>query len=128
MKGKLSPRNVDPYKILQMVIRVAYELRLHSKLCSVHTVFPVYILNNCIGDPESILPIEFLGVVENISYEDVPVEIIYRQVRRFSNKEVTYVKVLWRNHLVEGSTWEADVEIKSCSPHLFDNFKVTCSY
>ena len=84
----------------------AFELRLPTELASVHHVFHGYMLKKCIGDPESILPIEFLGVVENISYEDVPVEIIYRQVRRFSNKEVTYVKVLWRNHLVEGSTWE----------------------
>ena len=119
MKGKLSPRNVDPYKILQMVIRVAYELRLHSKLCSVHTVFPVYILNNCIGDPESILTIEGIGVKENISYEEVLVQILDRQINRLRKKKVASLKVLWKNHLVKGAKWEVEADIKSHYPHLF---------
>ena len=48
-----------------------------------------------------------LGVNENLSYEEVPVEILDHQVKRLRNKEFSTVKVLWRNHLVEGETWEA---------------------
>ena len=57
-------------------------------------------LKKCIGDPVSILPLEGLGVDENLSYEEVPVEILDRQVKKLRNKEVVSVKVLWRNHLV----------------------------
>nr|AAT38739.2 Integrase core domain containing protein [Solanum demissum] len=54
-----------------------------------------------------------LGVDENLSYKEVPIEILDRQVKRLKNKEVASVKVLWRNHLVEGATWEAEVDMKS---------------
>ena len=53
-----------------------------------------------------ILPIEGLVVDQNLYYEDVLVEILDRQVKKFSNKEVSSVKVLCSNHLVEGATWE----------------------
>ena len=58
-------------------------------------------LKKCIGDPESIFPIEGLDVDENLSYEEIPVEILDRQMKNLRNKEVTSVKVLWKNHLVD---------------------------
>ena len=57
-------------------------------------------LKKCIGDPESILPIKGLGVKYNLSYEEVLVEILNRQVMKLRNKEVVSAKVLWKNHLV----------------------------
>ena len=92
-KGKLSPRYVGPYEILQRVGKVAYKLKLPSEMALVHPVFHVSILKKCIGDPESILPIEGLGVKDNMSYEDVLVQILNRQVKKF-NKEVASVKVV----------------------------------
>ena len=56
---------------------------------------------------------------ENLSYEEVLVEILDRQVKRLRNKEVASVKVLWRNHLVEGATWKVEADMKSHYPHLF---------
>ena len=67
-KGKLIPRYVCPYKILQRVDKAAYELRLPSELALVHPIFHVSMLKKCIGDIESILPIEGLGVRDNLSY------------------------------------------------------------
>ena len=55
-KGELSLRYVVPYKILQKVSKVSYDLKLPSELSSVHLVLHVSILMKCIGDPESILP------------------------------------------------------------------------
>ena len=73
-KGNLSPRYVGPYEILQKVGKVAYELKLPSELSSVHPVFHVSMLKKCIGYPEFILPIEGLGVQENLSYEEFLVQ------------------------------------------------------
>ncbi|WMV07538.1 hypothetical protein MTR67_000923 [Solanum verrucosum] len=61
----------------------------------------------CMGDPSLIIPTENIGIKDSLSYEEVPVEIFDRQVKRLRNKEIASVKVLWRNHLVEGATWEA---------------------
>ena len=77
-------------------------------------------LKKCIGDPESILPIEGLAVKDNLSNEKVLVQILDRQVKKLWNKEVASVKVLWKNHLVEGATGEIEADMKSRYPHLFD--------
>ena len=57
---------------------------------------------------------------DKISYEEVPVQILDMQVKELSNKEVASIKVLWKNHLVEGVTWKVEANMKSCYPHLFD--------
>ena len=100
---------------------MAYELALPVELASVYPVFHVSILKKFIGNPASILHVEGLGVGEDLSYEEVPVEILDRQVKRLRNKEITTVKVLWRNHLVEGATWEAEADMRSRYPDLFNS-------
>ncbi|KAK4737357.1 hypothetical protein R3W88_001054 [Solanum pinnatisectum] len=110
---------MGPYQVLKRVGKVAYELDLPNDLASVHPMFLVSMLKKYIGDPVSILPLEGLGVDENLSYEEVPIENLDRQVKRLRNKEVVSVKVLWRNHLVEGATCEAEADMMSRYPHLF---------
>ena len=61
-----------------------------------HPVFHILFLKKCVGDLASVVPLESVAVKDSISYEDVPVEILQRQVRRLINKEVTSVMVLWR--------------------------------
>ncbi|XP_069143511.1 uncharacterized protein [Solanum lycopersicum] len=107
-KGKLSSRDVGPYKILQRVGEMAYELTLPTELYSAHIFFHVFILKKFLGDPALILPIEGLGVHEDMSYEEVRIEILERQFKWIRNKEIATLKALWRNHLVEGATWEAE--------------------
>ena len=45
-----------------------------------------------------------MGVDKNLSYEEVLVEILDRKVKRLKNREVASIKILWKNHLVEGAT------------------------
>ena len=86
-KGKLRPRYVGHYEILQRVCKVSYKFKLLTELGSVHHLFHVSVFKKCISDPESILHIGGQGVKGTSS-----------------NKEVVSVKVLWKNHLVEGAT------------------------
>jgi len=60
-----------------------------------------------------------MAVKYSLTYEDVPVEILDRQIRRLRNKEVTSVKVVWKSQSIEGATWEAQAAMKSKYPHLF---------
>ena len=100
---------------------VSNDLALPAGLASVHQVFHVSMLKKCLGDPASILHVEGLGVGEDFSYEEVPVKILERQVKRQRNKKIATVKVLWRNYLVEGATWEAEVDIRTRYTHLFSS-------
>jgi len=60
--GKLSPRYVGLYDILQRVSKVAYKFKLPTELASVHPIFHVFMLKKSTGDPESILSIECLSL------------------------------------------------------------------
>lgn len=48
-----------------------------------------------------------------MTYEEVLVKILDRQVKRLRNKDVASVKVLWRNQQVQSVTWEAEVDMKN---------------
>ena len=93
-KGKLSPRYVGPSEILKRVWDVYYELNLISELTLVHPLFHSYMLKKCICDSLFILFLEGLGVDEILSYEEVSVEILDRQVKKLRNKEIASIKVL----------------------------------
>ncbi|XP_070057830.1 uncharacterized protein [Nicotiana tomentosiformis] len=71
------------------------------------------------GDPSRVVPIEDIQVTEDLAYEEVPVVILDRQVRKLRTKDVASVKVLWRNKNKEEMTWEAEEEMKSRYPYMF---------
>ncbi|WMV30400.1 hypothetical protein MTR67_023785 [Solanum verrucosum] len=119
--GKLSPRYVGPYQILRRIGKVAYELYLPNDLASVHPVFQVSWLKKCVCEPTSIVPLESLVIKDSLSYQEVLVEIFDRQVQKLRSKEVSSVKVLWRNQLVEGAIWEGEADMISHYPHLFSS-------
>ncbi|XP_070019872.1 uncharacterized protein [Nicotiana sylvestris] len=96
-KGKLSLRYVGLYKIIQRIGQVAYKLELSPEMSMVHPVFHVSMLKKVFGDPSTIVPIEIIEVNEELSYKEIPVSILDRQVRKLRNKEIASVKVLWRN-------------------------------
>ena len=90
-----------------------------AELVVVHLVIHISLLKKWVGDPPSVVPLEYVAVKDSLFYEDVPVEIVDCQVRRLRNKEVTSVKVLWRSQSVEGVTWEAEAAMKDKYPHSF---------
>ena len=93
-KGKLSPRYIGLYVVLQRLGIIAYELKLPNDLAFVHPMFHVSMLKMCLRDPPSILSVEGLGVDEYLSCEEVLVEILDCQVKQLRKKEVATVKVL----------------------------------
>ncbi|XP_019224321.1 PREDICTED: uncharacterized protein LOC109206009 [Nicotiana attenuata] len=72
-----------------------------------------------IGDPTRVVPTDDVQITEDLSYEEISVVILDRQIRKLQNKEIGSVKVLWRSKKVEEMTWEAEEEMKSKYPHLF---------
>lgn len=59
------------------------------------------VLQKCIRDHSLMLPVEEIGVKDSLSYEEEPIAILDRQVRKFRSKEIASVKVLWKNHNIE---------------------------
>ncbi|WMV47032.1 hypothetical protein MTR67_040417 [Solanum verrucosum] len=93
-KGKLNRRHIGPYQIVRKIGNVAYELDLPTRLASVHPVFHVSILKKCVGDHSLVILVENIDVKDSLSYEEVPIEILDRQVQKLRTKEIVSVKVL----------------------------------
>ncbi|XP_055800359.1 uncharacterized protein LOC129869763 [Solanum dulcamara] len=103
-KGKLSPLYIGPYQITRRISEVVYEQDLPFDLEAVHPIFHVSMLRKYVGDPSRIFPIEDVQITEELSYEEQPVAILDRQVRRLHTKDVPFVKVLWQNNNREEMT------------------------
>ncbi|TYK04606.1 pol protein [Cucumis melo var. makuwa] len=93
-KGKLSPRFVGPFEILERIGPVAYLLALSASLSVVHDVFHVSMLRKYVADPTHIVDFEPLQISENLSYGEQPVEILAREVKKLRSREISLVKVL----------------------------------
>ncbi|KAL0551996.1 hypothetical protein IC582_011089 [Cucumis melo] len=119
-RGKLSPRFVGPFEILERIGPVAYRLALPPSLSTVHNVFHVSMLRKYVPDPSHVVDYEPLEIDENLSYVEQPVEVLAREVKTLRNKRIPLVKVLWRNHRVEEATWEREDDMRSRYPELFE--------
>ncbi|KAL0544353.1 hypothetical protein IC582_019467 [Cucumis melo] len=119
-RGKLSPRFVGPFEILERIGPVAYRLALPPSLSTVHDVFHVSMLRKYVSDPSHVVDYEPLEIDENLSYVEQPVEVLAREVKTLRNKQIPLVKVLWRNHRVEEATWEREDDMRSRYPELFE--------
>ncbi|XP_070046861.1 uncharacterized protein [Nicotiana tomentosiformis] len=100
--------------------QVAYRLELPPEMSLVHPMFHVSVLKKIVGDSSLIVPVETIEVNEELTYEEIPISILDRKVRKLRNKEIAFVKVLWQNQQVEEATWEAEEEMKKKYPHLFE--------
>ncbi|KAL0556468.1 hypothetical protein IC582_004982 [Cucumis melo] len=120
-KGKLSPRFVEPFVILERIGPVAYRLALPPSLSAVHDVFHVSMLRKYVADPTHVVDFEPLQISENLSYEEQPAEILATEVKKLRSREISLVKVLWRNHGVEEATWEREEDMRAQHPELFED-------
>ena len=121
-KGKLSPRFIGPFEILERVGSIAYKLALPPSLSSVHDVFHVSMLRKYIVDPTHVIDYKRLEIEEDLSYQEKPIRILAQEVKALRNRNIGFVKVLWRNHQIKEATWERE-EIKEKYPELIHEFK-----
>ena len=124
-KGKLSPRFIEPYEVVENVGPVAYKLALPPELEKIHNVFHVSMLRRYKSDISHVVSLETIELRPDLTYEEEPVEILAREVKEFRKKRIPLVKVLWRNHNTEEDTWESEEVMWQQYPQLFNegNFK-----
>ncbi|XP_070045415.1 uncharacterized protein [Nicotiana tomentosiformis] len=96
-KGKLSLRYVGMYRIIQRIGQVTNRLELPPEMSLVYSVFHMSMLKKVVGDSALIVLVETIEVNEELTYEEIPVAILDRQVRKLRNKEIASINMLWRN-------------------------------
>ena len=75
IRGKLAPRYVGPYKILERCGSVAYRLQLLDILLAVHSVFHVSQLKKFLRVPKEVVEIKGLPLQPDLSYIEHPSKI-----------------------------------------------------
>ncbi|XP_020114541.1 uncharacterized protein LOC109728533, partial [Ananas comosus] len=121
VRGKLSPRYIGPFEILERVGAVAYKLALPPRLAGVHNVFHVSNLRKYIRNSTHVLEYEPVELREDMSYEEYPVCILNREVKKLRSRKIPYVKVQWSNHAVREATWELEESMRREYPQLFES-------
>jgi hypothetical protein len=119
VKGKLSPRYIGPFKILERKGEVAYQLELPARLSDVHNVFHISQLKKCLSVPEEQLPLEELDVQEDLTYEEHPIKILDTAERITRSKRIRMCRVQWSHHSKDEATWELEDELQAKFPQLF---------
>ena len=111
VKGKLAPRFVGPYRILERMGEVAYKLELPEGLSRVHDVFHVSQLKKCHAEMADIplrdtVPLEAIQLDNDLTYEENPVKILEFASRVTRSKVIKFCKVQWSHHTEDEATWE----------------------
>ena len=119
-KGKLSPRYIRPYEIIEKIGPLAYRLALPPELSRIHNVFHVNMLRRYRLDPSHVIKDFEVEISENLSYVEEPIRIVDHKIKQLRNREIPMVKVVWKNHGIEEPTWETAEKMKRNYPQLFD--------
>ena len=98
IRGKLNPRFIEPFEILEKVGKVAYRLALPLVLSGVHNVFHVLMLRKYISDLNHVIDVAPLQLKEDLSYDEKPVKIVDHKEQVLRRRIIPYVKIQWRNH------------------------------
>ncbi|WVZ52559.1 LOW QUALITY PROTEIN: hypothetical protein U9M48_003607 [Paspalum notatum var. saurae] len=119
VKGKLAPRYIGPFKIIDRKGEVAYQLELPDRLSGVHDVFHVSQLKKCLRVPEEQLREDELNVQDDLTYTEYPVQILETAERTTRNRVIKMCKVKWSHHTAEEATWEREDDLRADYPELF---------
>ena len=117
--GKLSPRFIGPFEILERVGTVAYRLALPPSMSGVNEVFHVSMLRKYTPDPSHVVDWGQIEVDTDGTFEERPVCIVDSRDQVLRHKTMRLMLVLWRHYGVEESTWECEETMWTTYPFLF---------
>ena len=128
VKGKLSPRYVGPFPIIERCGPVAYRLELPAQLSAVHNIFHISQLQKCLRVPEKVIDIEKLQLEPNLVYPEYPIKIVDHKTRVTRNQTSEFYKVQWSNHSEREATWETEEFVRTKCPELLQAYRGTHQY
>jgi hypothetical protein len=116
IKGKLAPRYIGPFKILEICGPVAYKLLLPPQMSAIHDIFHVSQLKKCIKVPSEIIEIPAIEIEPDLSYVEQPIKILDTKERVTRRRTVKMYKILWDHHTEEEATWETESYLQQNFP------------
>ncbi|GKD60450.1 putative reverse transcriptase domain-containing protein [Tanacetum coccineum] len=117
--GKLAPRFVGSFEIVEKVGPMAYRLDLPEELDGVHDTFHVSNLKKCLADPTLQVALDEIQVDAKLNFIEEPVEILEREFKKLKRSRIAIVKVRWNSKRGPEFTWEREDHMKLKYPHSF---------
>ncbi|GKA45932.1 putative reverse transcriptase domain-containing protein [Tanacetum coccineum] len=96
-RGKLNPRYVGPFKVIERVGTIAYKLELPQQLSRVHNTFYVSNLKKCMSDESLVIPLEELHVDDKLHFVEEPVKVKDREIKQLKRSRIPIIKVRWNS-------------------------------
>jgi hypothetical protein len=104
LKGKLAPRYIGPFPILEKCRTVAYKLDLAPSLAGVHDTFHVSQLKKCLKAPVDVVLPKVTLLKAELSYPEHPIKILDQKDCVTRRKMIKFFKIQWSNHTEEEAT------------------------
>jgi hypothetical protein len=116
IKGKLAPRYVGPYPILEKFGSLAYQVELPLRLAGMHNVFHVSQLKKFLKPPTDMVVEDTILLEPDLTYKAYPVKVLEQQDRVTWNKTTHLYKIQWNNLSEDKATWEREDYLQSNFP------------
>jgi hypothetical protein len=107
VKGKLAPRYIGPFPIIEEFGNEAYKLKLSSSLAGVHDIFHVSQLKKCLKVPMDLVLPEVAPLNADLSYSEYPMKMLDQKDHVTRCKAIKFYRIQWSNHTKEEATWES---------------------
>jgi hypothetical protein len=118
IKGKLAPRYIGPYPIIDKYGPTSHQVELSVKLSGVHNVFHVSKLKRCLKPPTDVVIEDTIPLEPDLTYKAYPIKILDQQDRVTRNKTTRFYKIQWNDHSKDEATWEREESLRSNYPEF----------
>jgi hypothetical protein len=123
VKGKLAPRYIGLFPILEQCEPVAYILQLPESLSAVHNVFHVSQLKKCLRIPDRTMDVMDVTLEPDLTYSEHPIRVLYQKDKITRKRALKFYKVQWNQHTEDEATWETQDFLEK----IFPRFLVSCN-
>jgi hypothetical protein len=124
VKGKLAPRYIGPFPILQQCGPVAYRLQLPKTLSAVHNVFHVSQLKKCLRVPDRTIDVVDVTLEPDLTYSKHPICVLDQKDRVTRRRALKFYKVQWNQLAKDEATWETQDFFEK----NFPDFLASCNF
>jgi hypothetical protein len=114
--GKLSPRYIGPFSILEKCGKVAYKLELPPSVAGVYGIFHVSQLKKCLKAPVDVVLPKVAPLDTDLTYLERLIMILDQKSRATRRKTIKFYKIHWSNHTEDKATWESEDFLRSRHP------------